>query len=177
MIWTEWLRLFWLAAYLTVLGGMCLYGAHRYVILFLYWRHRRDEPETPPAAADADLPFVTVQLPIFNEANVVRRLIDAVSQLDYPRDRFEIQILDDSTDDTRTITQAEAAKLAAAGFSVELIQRDDREGFKAGALDNGLQVARGELIYILDADFVPPTDALKNLVGHFAADEKVGLVQ
>ena len=119
---------------------------------------------------------MTVQLPIFNEASVIRRLLNAVGELDYPRERLEIQILDDSTDETRVIAREEAARLEKSGMNVELIQRDDRVGFKAGALAEGMRVAHGELIYILDADFVPPADALKQLVGHFE-DEQIGLVQ
>ncbi|MFT5469912.1 MAG: cellulose synthase/poly-beta-1,6-N-acetylglucosamine synthase-like glycosyltransferase [Verrucomicrobiales bacterium] len=176
MDWTPLLQALWLTAYFAVLGGLCLFGAHRYVILFLHWRHRHNAPPIPPAAADADLPFVTVQLPIFNEAKVVRRLLESVGKLDYPRDRFEIQILDDSTDETRTITQEEAEILRQRGLQVELLQRNDRTGFKAGALAAGQEVARGELIYIADADFVPPADALRNLVGHFE-DETIGMVQ
>lgn len=157
------------------MAGLCLYGLHRYVILFLAWRHRGNAPGNPPLP-DV-LPVVTVQLPIFNEPLVVRRLLGAVSKLDYPRDRLEIQILDDSTDETRQITRAEADRMRSIGLDVTLIQRTERTGFKAGALAEGLRIAKGELIYILDADFVPPPDALQQLPGHFFEDDRIGMVQ
>ncbi len=123
-----------------------------------------------------ELPLVTVQLPLFNERYVVGRLVAAVAALDWPRDRLEIQLLDDSTDDTRELCTAEVAALRARGFCAEHDHRDDRDGFKAGALAAGLTRARGELVLVLDADFVPPADFLRRAVGCFT-DPRVGMVQ
>jgi len=163
-----------LALYSISLIGLCLYGAHRYLILFLFLRHRHQPPK--PRGQFEELPRITVQLPMYNERHVAKRLITAVEKLDYPKDRLEIQILDDSTDETREITQAEAARLRQAGFQVYLQQRTDRSGYKAGALEEALKVAKGEFIYILDADFVPRPDALIALI-QFFTDPRVGMVQ
>ena len=120
--------------------------------------------------------MVTVQLPIFNELHVVRRLVESVAKLDYPKELLQVQILDDSIDETRAICEEEAEKLRAQGFDVELIHRVDRTGFKAGALENGMLSAKGDYIFILDADFVPPPGVLHDMV-HYFTDEKIGLVQ
>ena len=162
--------------YLLVLGGLSLYGLHRYWILYLYWRHYKKAPplrEPPPPPV---WPRVTVQLPLYNEYYVVERLIDAVCRLDYPRDRLEIQVLDDSADESRALASRKVAEKRAAGFDIHDIHRHDRRGFKAGALADGLQTARGELIAIFDADFLPPADFLKRTVPYFA-DERIGMVQ
>ena len=106
------------------------------------------------------LPRVTVQLPIFNEMYVADRLIDAVCEIDYPRDLLEIQVLDDSTDETTEIAELAVRRHAARGFDINYLHRVDRTGYKAGALEAGLQQASGEFIAIFDADFVPPQDFL-----------------
>ena len=121
-------------------------------------------------------PSVTVQLPLYNERSVARRLIRAVGALDWPRERFEVQVLDDSTDETRSIVDAEVARLRAAGVAARVVRRTDRTGYKAGALDLGLRTARGELICIFDADFLPQPDFLQRTVGRFD-DPAVGMVQ
>jgi glycosyltransferase involved in cell wall biosynthesis len=123
-----------------------------------------------------ELPKVTMQLPIFNEVYVVERLLKAVSEIDYPREKLQIQVLDDSTDDTKELTQRCVAELQGRGLNVELINRVDRSGFKAGALETGLATAEGEFVCILDADFVPQPDLLKKTV-HFFTDPKVGMIQ
>lgn len=164
----------WSICYLIVLLGLSAYGLHRYSIIFLFLKHRKTKPA--PLAEFTDLPPVTIQLPIYNEYYVVRRLIDAVGRLDYPKDRLQIQILDDSTDETTAIAESEAEKLRASGFDITVIHRVNREGFKAGALAEGLLEAKAQLIFILDADFVPPPDVLKKCV-HFFTDPKVGMVQ
>ena len=148
----------WIICYFAVLLGLAGYGFHRYTMIFLYWKNRRKQPE--PKSTFENLPIVTVQLPIFNELHVVQRLISAVSSLDYPKDCLQIQILDDSIDETKEICEKEYAKLIEQGFDVELIHRNDRVGYKAGALENGMKSAKGEYIYILDADFVPKPDVL-----------------
>ncbi|MCE9518531.1 MAG: glycosyltransferase [Verrucomicrobia bacterium] len=171
---TEWNVLFWLACYVAVFTGLSIFGAHRLRILWLYWRHRGHD--APPRARFESLPVVTVQLPIFNEAQVVHQLFDAVGALDYPKDRLQIQILDDSTDDTREACEHGAAELRARGFDVEYRHRIHRTGFKAGALEEANPSAKGEFLLIFDADFVPPTDLLGNMIHHFT-DERVGMVQ
>src|ERR1700694_1497037 len=125
----------WTACYLAVLLGLSAYGVHRYFIIYLFLKNRKRA--CVPAGQFRQLPKVTVQLPIFNEVYVVERLLRSVSELDYPRDLLHIQVLDDSTDDTRDITRACAEELRERGFNVELIHRVDRTGFKAGALAVG----------------------------------------
>jgi cellulose synthase/poly-beta-1,6-N-acetylglucosamine synthase-like glycosyltransferase len=164
----------WTICYLSVLIGLSAYGVHRYFIIYLFLKNRKRRPA--PAARFEQLPVVTVQLPIFNEVYVAERLLRSVSKLDYPRNRLQIQVLDDSTDDTREITTDCAAELRERGFDVELIHRTDRTGFKAGALERGLATARGEFVCILDADFVPPPHLLRKTIDFFT-DPKVGMIQ
>src|SRR3954469_4066995 len=166
--------LIWTTCYLSVLFGLSAYGIHRYVIIYLFLKHRNRPPK--PAGQFQQLPKVTVQLPIFNEVYVVERLLRAVSELDYPRELLQIQVLDDSTDDTREITSSCADQLRRRGLNVSLIHRIDRTGFKAGALAVGLEAAEGEFVCILDADFVPNPDLLKRTI-HFFTDPNVGMIQ
>src|SRR5438045_8611536 len=130
----------WTICYLSVLVGLSAYGVHRYFIIYLFLKNRKRAPV--PAGRFEQLPVVTVQLPIFNEVYVVERLLRSVSKLDYPRDRLQIQVLDDSTDDTREIIADCAAELRKRGVDVQLIHRVDRIGLKAGALERGLSRAR-----------------------------------
>ena len=160
--------------YFTMLVGLSCYGLHRYWMIFLYYRHRKDTIQ--PAGTFATLPKVTVQLPLYNEMYVAERLIDAVVALDYPRPLLEIQVLDDSTDETRNIVAQKVSLLQEQGIDIEHIHRIDRTGYKAGALQNGLQTATGELVAIFDADFVPQSELLQRMVHHFT-DPKVGMVQ
>jgi cellulose synthase/poly-beta-1,6-N-acetylglucosamine synthase-like glycosyltransferase len=156
-----------------------LYASHRYLLLWRWWRSRRGPAARPGPAAGAGggvLPVVTVQLPVFNEARVVRRLIDAAAALDYPRDRLEIQVLDDSTDETRERAARAVAHHRARGIDIHHLIRPARTGYKAGALAAGFARARGELLAVFDADFVPPRDFVRRLVPHFA-DPGVGMVQ
>ena len=128
-----------------------------------------------PSSEDA-YPHVTVQLPLYNEATVAARLLDHVVMLDYPRNRLEIQVLDDSTDETGSIVRAHVAKIRdrmGADLDIVYMRRTDRTGYKAGALDAGLKVAKGELVAIFDADFLPQPDFLRALAPHFVADPKV----
>ena len=165
---------FILVAYFFVLSILVLYGWHRYYLVFQYMKHKDRAPGPPPPVAE--WPVVTIQLPIFNEMYVVDRLLDAVCAIDYPKDRLEIQILDDSTDETREIAELAVRRQVARGFDITYLHRSDRTGFKAGALAAGLSRARGRFIAIFDADFVPPADFLQRTVGYFA-DEKIALVQ
>ncbi|PZR75578.1 MAG: glycosyl transferase family 2 [Chthoniobacterales bacterium] len=167
-------QLIWTICYLSVLVGLSAYGVHRYFIIYLFLKNRKRA--AVPAGRFEQLPVVTVQLPIFNEMYVVERLLRSVSELDYPLDRLQIQVLDDSTDETRELTSSCTAKLRKRGYDVELIHRVDRSGFKAGALENGLATARGEFICILDADFVPPPHLLRRTIDFFT-DPKIGMIQ
>ena len=163
------------AVYLAIMALLACYGLHRYHLVYLYLKHRgRAHPE--PASRFASLPAVTVQLPIFNEQFVVEQLIESVCRLDYPRDRLQIQVLDDSTDETQAVARAAVAQWAALGHPVEYIHRGHRSGFKAGALENGLARARGELIAVFDADFQPTSDFLHRTV-HYFTNPRVGMVQ
>ncbi|HEX2657545.1 MAG TPA: cellulose synthase family protein [Polyangia bacterium] len=162
--------------YLAVLLVLAFYGCHRSVLVYLYYRYRDNKPRA--AGTFADLPAVTVQLPLFNEMYVVERLLDSVAQIRYPRDRFQIQVLDDSTDETREICRRKIAELAVSHpeLDIEYVHRTDRSGFKAGALDNGLRTAKGEFVLIFDADFLPQADVLERTIHHFV-DPKVAVVQ
>lgn len=155
---------------------LALYGLHSWALFLLYWRYRRRSP-VPPDVPPGCWPVVTVQLPVYNERYVIRRVIDAVAALDYPRDRLEIQVLDDSTDETTRIAEARAAFWQKRGVDIRVLRRSDRTGYKAGALAWGLRQARGELIAIFDADFCPPPDFLRRTVPHFLADPRLGMVQ
>jgi cellulose synthase/poly-beta-1,6-N-acetylglucosamine synthase-like glycosyltransferase len=163
-----------LAAYYAVLAILAAFGAHRVLMVCLYYRHRTETP-APPRALDP-LPCVTVQLPIFNEVYVVERLVEAAAALDYPRELLEIQILDDSTDETRAVARRVARRLRSMGFDIAHRTRAHRAGFKAGALQEGLEASRGEYLAIFDADFVPGPGFLRETLPHFA-DPRVGMVQ
>jgi cellulose synthase/poly-beta-1,6-N-acetylglucosamine synthase-like glycosyltransferase len=163
-----------LAAYFIILSILAIYGFHRYYLVYLYLKYRNRA--RTPAAHFTDLPKVTVQLPVFNESCVVGRLIDAVLALDYPKDRLEIQVLDDSTDDTVEIARDKVRAARAQGYQIEHLHRTNRSGFKAGALAAGLSRAQGELIAIFDADFLPRADMLQKSV-HFFTDPRIGMVQ
>jgi cellulose synthase/poly-beta-1,6-N-acetylglucosamine synthase-like glycosyltransferase len=164
----------WTICYFVVLFGLSLYGLHRYVIVYLFLKHRKSPPK--PLSTFEKLPRVTVQLPIFNEMYVVERLLDSVAKLEYPRELLQVQVLDDSTDETTEIAARRVAELKASGLDVELIHRTDRTGFKAGALENGSRHCTGEFILILDADFVPAPDMLRKTIHHFT-DPQVGMIQ
>jgi cellulose synthase/poly-beta-1,6-N-acetylglucosamine synthase-like glycosyltransferase len=163
-----------LGAYFSVLLAMSVYGAHRWYLLFLHRRHRHDVPR--PVATFDELPTLTVQLPLYNEMYVAERLIDAVCDLDYPREKLEIQVLDDSADETFDVARRAVARKRAEGFDIVHRHREDRTGYKAGALEEGLRLGRGDLVAIFDADFVPPPDFAARLVHHFT-DPEVGMVQ
>ena len=163
-----------LASYFFVLIVLAVYGWHRYYLVYLYMRNRDKEPKPGPQLSP--LPTITVQLPLYNEMYVADRLIEAVSALDYPRHLLEIQVLDDSTDETRGIAEFAVRRAAAQGLDIKYFHRADRTGFKAGALEAGLKIARGEFIAIFDADFLPGSDFLLRLMPHFA-NTKIGMVQ
>lgn len=155
---------------------LAAYGLNAFILAFLYLRHRRERPAAPPVDRDA-LPAVTVQVPVYNERHVIERVMDAVASLDYPRDRLEIQILDDSTDETTRLARERAAYHRARGVDVTVLRRPDRRGFKAGALSWGLERAGGDYVAIFDADFRPRPDFLLQTVPHFLSQPRLGLVQ
>ena len=163
-----------LSVYFFSLLVMTAYGCHRWYLVRLYLRHRRTA--TDPVARFDRLPRLTIQLPLYNEMYVAQRLIDAVCEMRYPRDRLEIQVLDDSTDETTALVAELVQRRAREGLDIVHLHRTVRTGFKAGALEAGLQVAKGELIGVFDADFVPHPDFAHNLVHHFT-DPGVGMVQ
>lgn len=165
-----------LILYFSVLTILAVYGGYRIKQVIDFWRYRKLIPEPSARYVEDDLPHITVQLPLFNEMYVVERLVKAVTEIDYPREKLEIQVLDDSTDETVKLAEATVARYAAQGFDIHYIHRSDRTGFKAGALENGLKVAKGELLAIFDADFVPKPDCLRKLVDFFT-DPLVGCAQ
>lgn len=165
-----------LLTYFSILFLLAIYGAYRIKQVVDFWRYRKFVPKPLASFAEADLPLITVQLPLFNELYVVERLLKAVTAIDYPREKLEIQVLDDSTDETVKVAETVVAKYAEQGFDIHYIHRTDRTGFKAGALENGNKVAKGELLAIFDADFVPKPDCLRKLVDFFT-DPLVGCAQ
>jgi hypothetical protein len=164
---------FLLAIYALAVAGLTVFGFHRLALLVV--RSARGQASNPVVEGGA-LPKVTVQLPVYNERYVAARVVLAAARLDYPRDRLQIQILDDSTDDTSTGLRRLARRLRRVGVDVEHLQRTERSGFKAGALAAGLDSATGDLLALFDADFVPPPDFLQRAIPHFA-EPGVGMVQ
>ncbi len=163
-----------LTVYFSILTVLSVYGAHRLWMLILYYRHKKHEPI--PAGGPDFRPHVTVQLAIFNEINVVERLLDHTVKMRWPKDKLEIQVLDDSTDDSVLVTKAVCDRYRALGYDIAYIHRTDRTGYKAGALDNGLNTAKGAFVAMFDADFIPTEDFLEHAVPHFA-DDKVAFIQ
>ena len=163
-----------LAVYFFVLVILAVYGWHRYYLVYLYMKHK-NRPPTPTGSFET-LPRVTVQLPIYNEMYVAERLIQAVCKLDYPRELLEIQVLDDSVDETTVVAERAVRRHAAAGINMTYLHRTDRTGYKAGALEAGLHVAEGEFVAVFDADFIPTADFLLRSV-QFFTDPKVAMVQ
>ncbi len=177
--WTAWLTQPWLrwpttTIYLVLMALIGMYGVHRYWLVLLFDRHRHDRPR--PEQYFNPLPRVTVQLPMFNEGRVASRIIDAACRLDYPRDRIQIQVLDDSNDGSLSQVEDRVNYWQARGVDIQLLHRTDRTGYKAGALQSALPHAKGELIAIFDADFIPPPSFLRRTV-HYFTDPKLGMVQ
>jgi len=164
-----------LMPYFFVLILLATYGIHRYALVYLYYKNKKNRT-TEPAQKFSELPRVTVQLPIFNEQFVVDRLLQSVCRLDYPREKLEIQVLDDSTDETVAVARGLVGHYSAQGYPITYHHRTNRAGFKAGALHEGMKTATGEYIAIFDADFVPPPDFLQRTIHHFTG-ENIGMVQ
>jgi cellulose synthase/poly-beta-1,6-N-acetylglucosamine synthase-like glycosyltransferase len=164
-----------LALYFFSLSVLLLFGLQSLVMIYYYHKTLNLKRVIPPMPDPA--PFVTIQLPIFNELYVIDRLVESVCAIEYPKDRMEIQVLDDSTDETVEVVRQIVARYAAQGFDITHIHRTNRTGYKAGALKEGLATARGEFIAIFDADFVPKPEFLQQTISHFFGGEKVGMVQ
>jgi cellulose synthase/poly-beta-1,6-N-acetylglucosamine synthase-like glycosyltransferase len=164
-----------LIPYFIVLVLLAGYGIHRYILVYLYYKHKERRTTAPPAMFE-ELPRVTVQLPIFNEQYVVERLLEAVCKLKYPREKLDIQLLDDSTDETVDVARNLVDRYAALGNPITYHHRTNRHGFKAGALAEGLKTAKGEFVAIFDADFTPPEDFLLRTIHQFT-DPTIGMVQ
>jgi cellulose synthase/poly-beta-1,6-N-acetylglucosamine synthase-like glycosyltransferase len=166
-----------LLTYFLALCVLFAFGLHGLVMIYYYHKTQKVVArKAVPYANDADWPVVTLQLPLYNEMYVVDRLVKSVCEIDYPKDKLEIQVLDDSTDETVEVTRKLVEEYAAKGFDIKYIHRSNRQGYKAGALKEGLAQARGEFIAIFDADFVPKPEFLRATMPHFAAGE-VGMVQ
>jgi len=171
--------------YFLAAGGLMLYGLNCYVMIFLFRRRRKEAARYRKAVlswfnsdvSPDEFPQVTTQIPVFNEVNVVERIIRAASKMRYPQGKHDIQILDDSTDETRLLIDKIVSELRGEGHDISILRRTGRVGFKAGALCEGLKHAKGGLIAVFDADFVPPADYLLGTVPFFLADKKLGLVQ
>ena len=174
-----WLELIVLTLYTGALSFIFLYSLSQLNLVYLFRKAKRKGrlPGAPELPEDYDYPMVTVQLPVYNELYVVERLIDAIASFDWPRDRFEVQVLDDSNDETVDLIAKKVEEWQQKGVDIAQIRRPDRKGFKAGALQYGTEIAKGDFFAIFDADFVPEVDFLKNTVPHFAKDEKIGVVQ
>ena len=165
--------------------GLVIYGFSCYYSIYLFLKNSRttrlsDRKKILQFYREhsmADLPQVTTQLPVFNEANCVERLLEAVCAIDYPKDKHEIQVLDDSTDECYEVAKKKVEELAAKGYDIKLIHRTNRSEFKAGALKEAMQIAKGEFLAIFDADFVPEKDFLLKTIPYLVMDEKIGLVQ
>ncbi|MFC2130061.1 glycosyltransferase [Bacteroidota bacterium] len=159
-----------------LLGLSILFGFGMHGLVMLYYYYKTSKISSPVQEMPEDLPCVTIQLPVFNEMYVIERLIKAVCNIEYPKDKLEVQVLDDSTDETVNIAEELVAEYREKGFDIKYIHRKNRQGFKAGALKYGLELARGEFIAIFDADFVPNRDFLVKTVPQFV-DSNIGCVQ
>ncbi|HEX3035896.1 MAG TPA: cellulose synthase family protein [Thermodesulfobacteriota bacterium] len=162
------------AIYLSAFVFLCIFGLYRYYLVYVFNKYKKRIPQ--PKGRLEELPMVTIQLPVYNEMYVIRRLISYVCDIDYPKELLEIQVLDDSIDETSEIAEDCVNTYRAQGFQMHYIHRERRTGFKAGALEEGLKSAKGELIAIFDADFMPSKDFLLKTV-HFFSDPNIGMVQ
>ncbi len=160
--------------YFGCLLVLSVYGIHRYFLTYVYLKNRQRLPNPPPMFDQ--LPKVTIQLPMYNERYVVERLLEAVTRIDYPKELLEIQVLDDSTDETALLCARLVREYQQAGFPISYYHRDNREGFKAGALAQGLEKSKGEFIAIFDADFVPPPSIIRQMLPYFT-NHQVAVVQ
>ncbi|MGB2824754.1 MAG: cellulose synthase family protein, partial [Phycisphaerae bacterium] len=174
MDWVDLVETIFMTVYTFSLIMVSVYGFHRYMIVYLYYKNRRRAPKAP--GKFEELPTVTIQLPMYNERHVARRVIEGACRIDYPPEKLQVQVLDDSTDDTCRIALEAVQEYRGKGIDIEYIHRDNRRGYKAGALENGIRTARGEFITIFDADFIPYPGILKESI-HYFTDPKVCVVQ
>ncbi len=166
-----------LLLYFSSLMILFLFGSHGFIMIYYYLKYRDKKRSTPQLLRSiANAPTVTIQLPVYNELYVVKRLLQAASRIEYPKEKLEIQVLDDSTDETTQIIAEVVQEMQARGYDIKHIRRGSREGYKAGALRYGLNFARGEFIAIFDADFVPKREFLLRTLPYFE-DPRVGMVQ
>lgn len=163
-----------IGTYILILALLAVYGFHRSLLVYLFKKTKNHIDK--PKDYFKELPFVTIQLPMYNEKYVAPRLLEATATIDYPKDKFEIQVLDDSTDETVELVKEKVEEIKKRGINISYIHRENRIGFKAGALEEGLKRAKGEFIAVFDADFIPPRDILMKTI-HFFTDPKVGMVQ
>ena len=170
--WFDWALL---VPYFAILGVLSVYGLHRFDTIHSYFKHRKKVAGQPPQQF-SELPPVTIQLPLYNERYVLERLLEETLKIEYPHEKLQIQVLDDSTDDTHVFAEALCEKYKNMGYPIEYRHRTNRHGFKAGALQEGLKTATGDFTAIFDADFVPPPDFLMRTIHHFS-DPTVGVVQ
>lgn len=166
---------FILIAYIISLSVLFIFGMHGFIMIYYYLKFK--DKKHPAVKSLDEYPIVTVQLPVYNERYVVGRLIDASCALIYPKEKLEIQVLDDSTDESVEVAAEFVQKYRKLGFDIKHVRRGNRQGFKAGALKEGLATARGEFVAIFDADFVPRQDFLLKTIPHFNSDPKIGMVQ
>jgi cellulose synthase/poly-beta-1,6-N-acetylglucosamine synthase-like glycosyltransferase len=169
-----WYEIIVLIFYFLALGYLFLYSLGQLHLTIKYLKAKKTAPVAP--AELVEYPSVTIQLPVFNEKYVIKRLIDAVSQINYPNNLLEIQVLDDSNDETTEIAEERISHYKNQGIDIKLIRRPERSNFKAGALAYGLEIAKGEFIAIFDADFLPAQNFLEKTVPHFS-DKNIGMVQ
>ncbi len=165
-----------LILYTLAILFICLYSLIQLHLLIIYKKEKRSNKKVEKILYLKDLPLVTIQLPIYNELYVVERLIDNIIEMNYPKEKLEIQVLDDSSDETQSLIRKRVNFYKERGFDINHIQRKDRKGFKAGALDYGLKLAKGDLVAIFDADFLPNKDFLTQVIPYFNEDD-MGMVQ
>lgn len=163
-----------LFSYIFSLVILLLFGCHGFVMLYYHRKYGKEEPKKNDVSGTTDI--ITIQLPMYNEMYVAERLINAICKIEYPKDKLEIQVLDDSTDETVGIVAKVVEAKFAEGFDIKHVRRSNREGFKAGALKEGLKTAKGKYVAIFDADFIPRPDFLKKTLKYFHSDE-IGCVQ
>ncbi len=165
---------FILTAYIVSLSILFIFGAHGFVMIYHYFKHRSETDGELPLT---ETPMVTIQLPLYNEMYVVRRLIEASCSIEYPKEKLEIQVLDDSTDETVDLVASIVREKQAQGFIIHHVRRPNRSGFKAGALKEGLKTAQGEFVAVFDADFIPRSEFLQKTIPYFYTDKHIGMVQ